>query len=60
VRSLQSDLGVPLLQIAFLTASIPPATFGQFKGGINEVHKRFHGELEVFEKNGVDVVAESR
>ena len=31
---------------------------GQFKGGINELHKRFReGELEVFKKNGVDVMA---
>jgi hypothetical protein len=31
---------------------------GQFKGGITELHKRFReGEVEVFEKNGVDVMA---
>ena len=31
---------------------------GQFKGGINELHKRFReGEVEVFKKNGVDVLA---
>jgi hypothetical protein len=31
---------------------------GQFKGGINELHKRFReGEVEVFRKNGVDVLA---
>jgi hypothetical protein len=31
---------------------------GQFKGGINELHKRFReGEVEVFKKNGVDVMA---
>jgi hypothetical protein len=31
---------------------------GQFKGGINELHKRFReGEVDVFEKNGVDVMA---
>ena len=31
---------------------------GQFKGGITELHKRFReGELEVFKKNGVDVMA---
>jgi hypothetical protein len=31
---------------------------GQFKGGITELHKRFReGEVEVFEKNGVHVMA---
>lgn len=31
---------------------------GNFKGGINELHQRFReGEVEVFEKNGVDVLA---
>ena len=31
---------------------------GNFKGGIDDLHKRFReGEVEVFEKNGVDVVA---
>jgi hypothetical protein len=31
---------------------------GQFKGGINELHKRFReGEVEVFKKNGVNVMA---
>jgi hypothetical protein len=31
---------------------------GQFKGGINELHRRFReGEVEVFKKNGVDVMA---
>ncbi len=31
---------------------------GQFKGGINELHQRFReGEVEVFKKNGVDVLA---
>jgi hypothetical protein len=31
---------------------------GQFKGGINELHKRFReGEVEVFKKNGVEVLA---
>jgi len=31
---------------------------GQFKGGITELHKRFReGEVEVFKKNGVDVMA---
>jgi hypothetical protein len=31
---------------------------GQFKGGITELHKRFReGEIEVFKKNGVDVMA---
>jgi NIPSNAP len=31
---------------------------GQFKGGINELHRRFReGEVEVFKKNGVDVLA---
>ena len=31
---------------------------GQFKGGITELHKRFReGEVEVFKKNGVDVLA---
>ena len=31
---------------------------GNFKGGINELHKRFReGEVEVFRKNGVDVMA---
>ena len=31
---------------------------GQFKGGINELHKRFReGEVDVFKKNGVDVMA---
>ena len=31
---------------------------GNFKGGINELHKRFReGEVEVFKKNGVDVLA---
>lgn len=31
---------------------------GQFKGGITELHKRFReGEVEVFRKNGVDVMA---
>ena len=31
---------------------------GQFKGGIDDLHKRFReGEVEVFEKNGVDVLA---
>ncbi len=31
---------------------------GQFKGGINELHKRFReGEVEVFKASGVDVLA---
>jgi hypothetical protein len=31
---------------------------GQFKGGIDDLHKRFReGEVEVFKKSGVDVVA---
>jgi hypothetical protein len=31
---------------------------GQFKGGIDDLHKRFReGELQVFKKNGVDVLA---
>lgn len=31
---------------------------GNFKGGIDELHKRFReGEVEVFKKNGVDVMA---
>ena len=31
---------------------------GQFKGGIDDLHKRFReGEVEVFEKNGADVLA---
>src|SRR5256885_2155695 len=31
---------------------------GQFKGGINELHRRFReGEVEGFKKNGVDVMA---
>jgi hypothetical protein len=31
---------------------------GNFKGGINELHQRFReGEVEVFERNGVDVLA---
>jgi hypothetical protein len=31
---------------------------GQFHGGINDLHKRFReGELEVFKKHGVDVMA---
>ncbi len=31
---------------------------GQFKGGIDDLHKRFReGEVEVFKKNGVDVMA---
>jgi hypothetical protein len=31
---------------------------GQFKGGIDDLHKRFReGELAVFKKNGVDVLA---
>src|SRR5262249_50986222 len=31
---------------------------GQFKGGITELHKRFReGEVQVFKKNGVDVMA---
>jgi len=31
---------------------------GNFKGGINELHKRFReGEVEVFQKNGVQVLA---
>ena len=31
---------------------------GNFKGGITELHKRFReGEVEVFKKNGVDVMA---
>ncbi|HXP88470.1 MAG TPA: NIPSNAP family protein [Bryobacteraceae bacterium] len=31
---------------------------GQFKGGIDDLHKRFReGEVEVFRKNGVDVMA---
>jgi len=31
---------------------------GQFKGGITELHKRFReGEVEVFKKNGVEVMA---
>src|SRR5712692_2303250 len=31
---------------------------GQFKGGINELHRRFReGEVEVFKKNGVNVLA---
>src|SRR5205814_10425537 len=31
---------------------------GQFKGGIDDLHKRFReGEVEVFKKSGVDVMA---
>ena len=31
---------------------------GNFKGGINELHKRFReGEVEVFKESGVDVIA---
>ena len=31
---------------------------GQFKGGIDDLHKRFReGELAIFKKNGVDVMA---
>ncbi len=31
---------------------------GNFKGDINDLHKRFReGEVEVFKKNGVDVMA---
>src|SRR5262250_985233 len=31
---------------------------GQFKGGIDDLHKRFReGEVEVFKKNGVEVLA---
>jgi hypothetical protein len=31
---------------------------GQFKGGIDDLHKRFReGEVQVFKKNGVDVLA---
>jgi len=45
-------------EIRFYTVDPTRDGVGQFKGGITELHKRFReGELEVFKKNGVDVMA---
>jgi hypothetical protein len=45
-------------ELRFYTVDASRDGVGQFKGGINELHKRFReGEVEVFKKNGVDVMA---
>jgi hypothetical protein len=45
-------------ELRFYTVDPSRDGVGQFKGGINELHRRFReGEVEVFKKNGVDVMA---
>jgi hypothetical protein len=62
--NIQGDLGrntakdSRCFEIRFYTVDPSRDGVGQFKGGINELHQRFReGEVEVFEKNGVDVLA---
>jgi hypothetical protein len=62
--NIQGDLGKNTakdsrcFEIRFYTVDPTRDGVGQFKGGIDDLHKRFReGELEVFKKNGVDVMA---
>jgi hypothetical protein len=62
--NIQGDLGKNTakdsrcFEIRFYTVDPSRDGVGQFKGGINELHRRFReGEVEVFKKNGVDVMA---
>ena len=62
--NIQGDLGVNTakdsrcFELRMYTVDKSRVGVGQFKGGINELHKRFReGEVEVFKKNGVDVMA---
>jgi hypothetical protein len=62
--NIQGDLGKNTakdsrcFELRFYTVDPSRDGVGQFKGGINELHKRFReGEVEVFKKNGVDVMA---
>ena len=62
--NIQGDLGKNTakdsrcFELRFYTVDKSRVGVGQFKGGIDELHKRFReGEVEVFKKNGVDVMA---
>jgi len=62
--SIAGDLGVNTakdsrcFELRMYTVDPSRDGVGNFKGGINELHKRFReGEVEVFKKNGVDVLA---
>src|SRR5262249_4071267 len=62
--SIAGDLGVNTakdsrcFELRMYTVDPSRDGVGNFKGGINEMHKRFReGEVEVFKKNGVDVLA---
>jgi hypothetical protein len=62
--NIQGDLGKNTakdsrcFELRFYTVDPTRDGVGQFKGGIDDLHKRFReGEVEVFKKNGVDVMA---
>jgi hypothetical protein len=62
--NIQGDLGKNTakdsrcFELRFYTVDQSRVGVGQFKGGIDDLHKRFReGEVEVFKKNGVDVMA---
>jgi hypothetical protein len=62
--NIQGDLGrntakdSRCFELRFYTVDPTRDGVGQFKGGIDDLHKRFReGEVEVFKKNGVDVMA---
>ena len=58
LRRALRDAGRLPFELRFYTVDQARVGVGNFKGGINELHKRFReGEVEVFKRNGVDVMA---